>query len=52
MYEKYNDVKKDLDYIKFVAKNGHDWYKENGTEYKNGWRILTKRDIICNISLS
>jgi hypothetical protein len=45
MYEKYNDVKKDLDYIKFVAKNGHDWYKENGTEYKNASIILEKIDL-------
>jgi len=45
MYERYNEVKKDLDYIKFIAKNGHEWYKENGNEYKNASVLLEKIDL-------
>jgi hypothetical protein len=38
---KFNTVKKDLDFIKFISENGRKWYVENGT-IKSNIDILTK----------
>lgn len=32
--ERYNEVKKDDDFIKFIGENGRAWYEENGTVKK------------------
>jgi hypothetical protein len=38
---RYNEVKDDIDYLKFVGENGRKWYEENGTIQAN-INILTK----------
>jgi hypothetical protein len=42
--ERFNQVKNDYDFIDFVAKNGRDWYVENGTSEKNANIILSLMD--------
>jgi hypothetical protein len=39
--DRYNEVKDDIDYLKFVGENGRKWYQENGTVQAN-IDILTK----------
>ena len=33
--DRYNEVKDNIDYLKFVGENGRKWYKENGTIQAN-----------------
>ena len=40
MYEKFEEIKDDDDYIDFISKNGKKWYDENGTVEKNAEIIL------------
>lgn len=41
IYSKYLEVKDDSKYLNFIAKNGFDWYKNNGS-ILNNVNILTK----------
>jgi hypothetical protein len=42
--ERFNQVKNDYDFIDFVAKNGREWYTQNGTSEKNADIILNLMD--------
>jgi hypothetical protein len=42
--ERFNQVKNDYDFIDFVAKNGRDWYVQNGTSEKNADIVLSLMD--------
>ena len=43
--ERYNEVKDDIDFLKFVAKNGRDWYVSNGTTKCNSEIIVNNLNL-------
>jgi hypothetical protein len=38
---KFNEIKNDIDYLKFISDNGYEWFKNNGTVDAN-LKILTE----------